>query len=113
MNVLRTVDWYQLKLFAQHSSGISMDALHVIAGVVLQLLIAGLFRSSVARPVPLLAVLALALFNEASDFWVEVWPDPGMQAGEAVKDVVLTMFVPTVIFLVARYRPKLLAQGSN
>ena len=113
MNFLRGVDWYQLKLFAEHSTGISMDALHVIVGVLLQFMIARLFRSSLARPMPLLALLALELINEANDFRVEIWPDPGMQIGEAVKDVVLTMFIPTLIFLVARHRPKLLVQASN
>ena len=113
MNNLRGFDWYQIKLFAEHSTGISMDAMHVIVGVVLQLLIAFLFKRSVARPLPLLAVLALALINEANDFRVELWPDPGMQFGEAAKDIVLTMFLPTLIFLVARRRPRLLVQGSN
>jgi predicted Na+-dependent transporter len=113
MSFLGGFDWYQLKLFAEHSTGISMDALHMIVGVMLQLLIALLFRSSMSRPMPLLAVLALELVNEANDFRVEIWPDPGMQFGEAVKDVVLTMFIPTLIFLVARRRPKLLVQGSN
>ena len=107
------VDWYQFKLFAEHASGFSMDALHIIVGVVLQLVIAVLFRSSVARRLPLLSVLALALINEANDFRVEIWPDLGMQFGEAAKDVVLTMFVPTLIFLVARRRPKLLTQRSS
>ena len=112
MTFLRGFDWYQLKLFAAHSTGISMDALHVIVGVVLQLLIALLFRSSVARPMPLLAVLAFALVNEANDFRVEIWPDPGMQFGEAVKDLILTMFIPALVFLVARRRPKLLAHSN-
>ena len=109
MNLLRSIDWYQVKLFAQHASGISMDALHVIGGVSLQLLIALLFRISLARPMPLLAVLVLVLINEANDFRIEIWPDPGMQFGEAAKDVVLTMVVPTLIFLVARYQPRLLS----
>ena len=113
MNFVRAIDWYQLKLFAQHASGISMDALHVIVGILLQLLAALLFRTSVARPLPLLAVLAFALLNEANDFWVEVWPDPGMQFGEAVKDIGLTLFVPVLVFFVARRRPRLLVQGSN
>ena len=113
MTALANFDWYQLKLFAEHSTGVSMDALHVILGVVLQLLVALLFRSSLARPMPLLAVLALELVNEANDFRVEVWPDPGMQFGEAAKDIVLTMFLPTLIFLVASRRPKLLVQRSN
>ena len=113
MKFVRAVDWYQLKLFAEHSTGISMDAMHVIVGVMLQLLIARLFKSSVARPMPLLAVLALELINEANDFRVEIWPDPGMQIGEGVKDVVLTMFIPTLIFLVARRWPNLLYQASK
>ena len=113
MTALANFDWYQLKLFAEHSTGVSMDALHVVLGVVLQLLFALLFRSSLARPLPLVALLLLELVNEANDFRIETWPHPGMQFGEAAKDVVLTMFLPTLIFLVARRRPKLLVQGSN
>ena len=101
-------DWYQVKLFLERASGFSMDALHVIVGVLLQLAIAALFRTSVARLLPLLAVLALELVNEASDFRVEIWPQPGMQFGESAKDIILTMALPTLLFLVARFRPKLL-----
>jgi diacylglycerol kinase len=106
-------DWYQVKLFIEHATGFSMDALHVIVGVLLQLAFAFLFKSSVARALPLLSVLALELVNEASDFRVEIWPQPGMQFGESAKDVILTMVLPTLIFLVARYRPKLLAQRPS
>ena len=109
MNFLPPVDWYQWKLFAEHTTGFSMDALHVIVGVMLQLGIAVLFRSSVARPLPLLSVLALELVNEASDFRVERWPQPGMQFGETAKDVIMTMAIPTLLFLVARYRKTLLS----
>jgi hypothetical protein len=107
------VDWYQVKLFAERATGFSMDGLHVIAGVALLLLLAALFRSSVDRPLPLLCVLGLALLNEANDFRVEIWPDPGMQFGESAKDLALTMVLPLLIFLVARYRPTLLAQRSS
>ena len=113
MTALANFDWYQLKLFAEHSTCVSMDALHVVLGVVLQLLFALLFRSSLARPLPLVAVLLLELVNEANDLRIETWPNAGMQFGEGVKDVVLTMFLPTLIFLVARRRPKLLVQRSN
>ena len=68
---------------------------------------------SVARPLPLLIVLLFAILNEASDFRAEIWPQLGMQAGEAAKDLILTMVVPLLIFLVARYRPKLLAYKSS
>ena len=107
------VDWYQLKLFVQHASGFSMDALHVIGGVALQLAIAFVCRTSLARPLPLLALLGLELVNEASDFRVERWPDPAMQFGESAKDVILTLLVPALLFLIARWRPKLLTQRSN
>jgi diacylglycerol kinase len=107
MNILQAVDWYQVKLFAEHASGASMDALHVLVGVVLLFLFALLFRTSVGRPLPLLAVLALELLNEANDFYVEQWPEPGMQFGEAAKDIVLTMLLPTLIFVAVRFRPKL------
>ena len=113
MNPLRAIDWYQVKLFAQHASGISIDALHVIIGVVLQLLVALLFRSSLARPLPLLVVLAFALVNEANDFRVEIWPDPGQQLGESAKDVALTLLVPLLLFLIARRRPALLVQRPS
>jgi hypothetical protein len=90
-----------------------MDALHVVAGAVLLFVIAALLRSSVARPLPLVLVLVLEILNEANDFHVEIWPQPGMQFGEALKDIILTMSVPTLIFLVARYRPKLLVQTPS
>ena len=107
------VDWYQVKLFAQHASGMSMDALHVIAGPVLLFAIAMLLRTRVARPLPLLIVLLVELANEASDYVAEIWPHPGMQAGEAAKDLILTMFVPTLIFLAAKHRPQLFGYRSS
>lgn len=36
-----------------------------------------------------------------------------MQAGEAAKDIVLTMMVPVVIFVAARYRGWLFADKSS
>jgi hypothetical protein len=99
--------WYQVKLFVAHASGFSMDALHVIAGVALQLLVAGLWRISVASWRPWLVLLGLELLNEAADLALERWPHPGMQLGEAANDLVLTMALPTALMLAARYRPSL------
>jgi hypothetical protein len=107
------IDWSQLKAFVQHAVGFSMDAIHVIAGVVLLFAIAALLRTSVARPLPLFIVLVIEIINEASDFWSEIWPDLGAQAGEAVKDLILTMAVPTLIFLASRYRPQLFGYKSS
>ena len=113
MNFLQIFDWYQFKLLVEHSTGVSMDALHILVGVLIQLLVAVLLKSSVARWRPLLAVLVLVLVNEVNDFLVDVWPDTGMQLGEALKDIVLTMLIPTLIFVVARRWPQLLTQDSN
>ena len=113
MKVLQIFDWQQFKLLVEHSSGVSVDALHILVGVLIQLLAAIVLKSSVARWRPLLAVLVLALVNEVKDYRVDVWPDVGRQLGEALKDVVLTMFLPTLIFLIARRWPRLLTQDSN
>jgi hypothetical protein len=107
------LDWYQVKLFAQHATGMSMDSLHVIVGTALLFAVALLLRTSVARPLPLIIVLLVEIANEASDFRAEIWPQLAMQAGEAAKDVILTMVVPVLIFLLARHRPTLFAYKSN
>ena len=60
---------------------------------------------------PWLWVFALIFWNETVDLWIEQWPDPGQQYGEGAKDVLLAMFVPTVIMHAARLRPDLL-RGS-
>ena len=101
--------WYQVKLLMEHATGVSMDALHILVGVLVQLSFAALFRLQVRNWLPWVFVLVLALLNEASDFWVERWPQPAMQFGESLKDVVLTMLVPTMLMLALRLRPAMFA----
>lgn len=103
--------WYQFKLFIEHASGISMDAFHILLGFVLFLLAAALLRRTVADLLPWLATLAVELVNEIYDLAVEVWPDPGSQLGEAAKDIMLTMALPTLVMMVARRRPTLFGTG--
>ena len=102
------LDWYQVKLFVERSTGVSMDALHLVLGVMLFFTAAWVLRTTVDRWRPLLVVLAVELINEVMDFRAEIWPDFGMQAGEGARDVMLTMAVPTLIFLVARNCPQVL-----
>ena len=97
--------WYEVKLLIEHATGVSMDALHVLAGVLLQLSFAALTRLPLKAWRPWLFLLALALLNEAGDLWVERWPEPAMQYGEGLKDIALTMLLPTVLMLGARFRP--------
>ena len=103
--------WYQIKLFIEHASGISMDALHVIVGLMFFLLAARLLRRSVSSPLPWLAAMCLELGNEAYDLTVERWPDLGQQLGEGFKDILLTMTLPTLLLLVSRHRPSLLVEN--
>lgn len=105
--------WYQFKLFVEHASGISMDALHILVGFILFLLTALILRRSAASGLPWLAVLLLEIGNEAHDLTVERWPDIGSQLGEGTKDIMLTMALPTLIMLIARWRPQLLAARAN
>ena len=106
------VDWVEFKLFVSHASNISNDAMHVFIGVFVQLVLAGVFRSSLARIWPWAAVLGIELVNEWSDLHAEKWSSPGMQWGEGAKDLVLTMALPTILLVLARWKPGLLG-GSK
>ena len=99
--------WHQGKLFVEHTIAIDHDALHVIVGVLVWLLIGAVTRRPLASLRPWLWLLAIIGWNETVDLWVERWPDPGMQYGEGAKDVVLTMLLPTVLMLAVRVAPKL------
>ena len=111
--LMTLMGWYQFKLFVEHGSGISMDALHVVVGFILFLLAALILRRSVASGLPWLVVLVLEIGNEAYDIAIERWPDIGSQLGEGAKDIVLTMALPTLILLIARRRPSLLTARTE
>ena len=106
-------DWYQFKLFIHHSSGVSFDALHVLFGFAIFLLAARLFNQSVASPIPWAAAMLLEIGNEGCDLLIELWPELRSQLGEAAKDILLTMTLPTLVMLIARWRPCLLAPNAG
>lgn len=101
--------WHEAKLFIEYAVAINHDALHVIVGVLVWVLIALVARRPLGHIRPWLWLLALILWNETVDLWVEQWPDPGQQYGECAKDLVLTIFLPTVLMLAIRVRPTLFA----
>jgi len=105
--------WYQVKLFIEHASGISMDAWHILIGFLLILLAALVLRRNVGDPLPWLAVLIVEMGNEAYDLYVELWPDPGSQFGEGFKDILLTMALPTLMLLVVRFKPGLVVRDER
>ena len=99
--------WFHTKKFIEHASVISSDSMHVLAGVLIQLLSALLFRRSISSWWPWSIVLGFALVNEFIDLWMEQWPDLAVQYGESAKDILLTMTLPTVLLIVVRIRPQL------
>ena len=108
------MDWHQLKEWLEQTSGLDMDALHVYAGVLLQLFAALLLRRSLRSPIPWLIVLAAVLANEVYDYNYDVWagPERALQRAEGIKDVWNTMLLPTLLLLLARFRPQLLTRPS-
>ena len=99
------MDWHQIKHLLEAGSGLDMDALHVHAGVALQLAAALVLRRPLSSPWPWLAVLAVELGNEYYDWTYEVWPTRDEQFMEGVRDVWNTMLIPTVILVLARWLP--------
>lgn len=105
--------WHQGKLFLEHAVSISHDTLHIFMGVIAWLVAALLARRPIASWRPWLWLLAVIAWNETVDLWVEQWPDPGEQYGEGVKDLLLTMALPTLLMLAARLRPDLFRAGPE
>lgn len=101
--------WYQLKEALSLASGLSMDALHVHAGIVGQVGVALVLRRTLASPLPWLAVLAAALANEWSDLSFDIWPNRQDQYDESVRDIWNTMLMPTLLLLIARFAPHLVS----
>ena len=99
--------WYKAKMFIEHAGIVTSDALHVLVGVGLWVLAAVVLRRRLTDWLPWLIVFAAVLFNEAVDLWVEQWPDAAMQYGESVKDILLTLLLPSLLMVAARERPDL------
>jgi len=102
-----TWSWEQWKLFLERSVSFSSDSIHVYGGVLIQLVSAGILKKQISSWFPWLVVLLGICMNEFIDLWIEQWPDPGMQYGESAKDLLLSMALPTILMLSARFWPQL------
>jgi hypothetical protein len=107
------VSWHDIKMFIEHASLVTSDALHVLVGVLTWIAVALVLRRSLAASAPWLILLALTLFNECVDLWVERWPNMAMQLGESAKDVLLTMTLPTILLIAVRSRPNLFRTAAG
>lgn len=105
--------WGQSKTFVERLVGLGNDAIHVLLGALLVLVFAAVMRTSVRDVRPGLLVLLLALLNEWHDLRAESWPDRSMQYGEGVKDVVLTIAVPLMLLVSARFWPRLFVRPKS
>ncbi len=103
--------WTETKELIEHSIGFSLDSLHVIAGVLILLAAALLLRKPVSTMRPWLVVLVLACANEFIDLSYR-WPSPSIQFGESIKDLLLTMLLPTVLLLASRIYPRIFESGG-
>ncbi|WP_028970438.1 hypothetical protein [Sphingomonas sp. URHD0057] len=99
--------WHQGKLFVEHAIAIQHDALHIIFGVIVWVVIAAVMRRPLSSRWPWLWLLAVIAWNETVDLWTEKWPDPGQQYGEGAKDLLLTMLLPTILAVLVRVAPGL------
>lgn len=95
------------KMLLERSLSFSDDAVHVFIGVLIQISVASILRLSVAHWRPLFAVVFLEVANEGLDISYEIWPSPSMQLGESLKDVLLTLTLPLVLFLASRWNPSI------
>lgn len=102
--------WEAFKLFIERSSGITNDAVHILLGTFAFFVFAVLSRKPVSSFIPWVAVLFLELLNEWHDLRAEQWPSLAMQLGEGTKDIILTMAMPTLLLLLARYAPQIFEQ---
>ena len=104
---------YETKLFIERAVAIEHGTLHVIVGTIAWLAFGIAFRRRFSSWLPWAGLFALALFNEAVDFWVERWPHLGMQLGEGVRDIAITMLVPSMLMLAMHMRPDLFARDPR
>jgi hypothetical protein len=107
------MDWYHFKQWLELSLGLDMDALHIYAGVLVQLAAALLLRRSLASPWPWLIALIAVAANEYYDLAYEVWPQREMQFAEGLKDGWNTMLMPTLLMLLARFAPRLFDRSGK
>ncbi len=98
----------QRKILFESTLTFSDDVIHVFVGVAIQFGAALLLRSSIADWRTLLPVIALAIANEVMDVTYDTWPVPAEQMGGSLRDIVLTITLPVVLFAVARWLPNLL-----
>ncbi len=107
------VNWFELKAIIVDQTGLGRDGLHILAGMLIQLAAAGLLRRSLASPIVWLCVAVPAIGNEIYDLAYEIWPDRSVQYAASWQDLATTLGLPTLMLLIARFRPGLLVRSPR
>ena len=101
------MDWAAIKTVITDETGLSRDALHLLAGIGLYVPLVALLPRRAGPWLAWLLILIAALANEWADYLKETWPGQG---SETAKDLVTTMALPTLLLLLGRYAPHLLVR---
>lgn len=96
-----------MKVWLEETLELDRDALHIYAGILVQLIVAVFCRRSLASLWPWITVLMIAGYNEYSDFGRSSGTPESFafHKAEAIHDMWITMLLPTLLLLMARFWP--------
>jgi hypothetical protein len=101
-------EWVSIKGSILAWAGIDSGAAHILASVLALLALAALLRRPFWSWLPWFAILILELLNEAltglADGMIEDWELAG-----SLRDLLLVMAMPTILLLICRLAPGLVA----
>ena len=103
------MDWAAFKTLITDETGLSRDALHLIAGLGAYLILTALLPRRVSPFAPWFVILLAGLANEWADYLYETWPG---QWRESLKDMVTTLALPSLLILLGKFAPDLLVRAN-
>lgn len=86
---------------------------YVLTGAAVLFAAAALLRTTIGSWKAWLVVLVLESLNEFADLSTKRWPHPGRQLGDSVKDLLLTVALPTLLLVLARCCPRLFVPETS
>ena len=98
-----------IKVAFRIGPGLSRDALPLLVGVGLSLLLVAIFPRRASLCLAWLLVLVAGVANEWADYLHETWPGRWQ---ESLKDMLTTMSIPTRLLIVGRFAPHLLVRPA-
>jgi hypothetical protein len=102
-----------IKDLARQSTGLPDPALHALIGLAAYLLAVALFRRSFRNLFPWFVALGLQLINETADMARDLSRYGDIDVRGTLGDTIVTMFLPTIILLIARLRAREPLKESN